>query len=363
MSNKLVSTLLIGCLGVLLFSCDKDGDTIYKTDPTEQQASTAPLVTVIYDAEGVGDLSYNDLIYRGVEEAAQKYNLRTLQLSPQTYAEGLLCLETWFQQMSQTSDSIRRLCIVASPVYDEFVRKNNRRLEQNKYADLLYLENKTPLEGKGATLYMPYEGAMYEAGNIVSLFANNITLIGANPVNESVAEAIKGFTDGFNDRQDDIARGGSDQEAFMEGTVQTLYLGEKAGEGFHIDDETALILLRDNEINNEFSDMLIPVCGGAANTFVRLADITSAYTYMGVDCAQTSVFSHLSAVKHIDRAIVQCISQWLSTEGMPKHQSFGLASGYTEVVLHPHRNKGLVETYLTDNVRAAIHQRAIEREK
>lgn len=62
MSNKLVSTLLIGCLGVLLFSCDKDGDTIYKTDPTEQQASTAPLVTVIYDAEGVGDLSYNDLI-------------------------------------------------------------------------------------------------------------------------------------------------------------------------------------------------------------------------------------------------------------------------------------------------------------
>ena len=77
----------------VLSSCSKEGDTIFKPDPDERQASTAPLVTVVYDADGVGDQSYNDLIYQGVEEAALRYGLRTLQLSPQTHAEGLAILE------------------------------------------------------------------------------------------------------------------------------------------------------------------------------------------------------------------------------------------------------------------------------
>ena len=70
----------------VLSSCSKEGETIFKPDPDEWQASTAPLVTVVYDADGVGDQSYNDLIYQGVEEAALRYGLRTLQLSPQTHA-------------------------------------------------------------------------------------------------------------------------------------------------------------------------------------------------------------------------------------------------------------------------------------
>lgn len=50
---------------VFLTSCTKDGDTIYQTDP-EDQASTAPLVTVIYDPNALGDRGYNDLIYKKV---------------------------------------------------------------------------------------------------------------------------------------------------------------------------------------------------------------------------------------------------------------------------------------------------------
>lgn len=360
-----VSLLLL--LLAALTSCSTEGDIVYQPDPNEQKASTVPLVIVVYDGDGVGDQSYNDLIYQGVEETANKYGLRTLQLLPQSNEEGFAMLEMLFRQMSTANDTIRRLCIVASPVYDEFVRENSSRLESNERAALLYLETSTSLEGKGSTLYLPYYGAMYEAGNIAPLFAPHVTLIGANPVNESVAEAIKGFTAGFDDRQAELAATVWEEgyDGFNSGMLYTEYIGQKAGEGFSIDDEAALTMIEDCELVSEYLDLLVPICGGAANTFIRLADITAAYNYMGVDREQNTVYSHFSAVKHIDRAVALCISQWLSADGMPKHQSLGLASGYTEVVLHPQDDdtRSRVKQYLTDDVRAAIHQQAIRKEK
>ena len=132
-----------------LVDCTKDGDTIYQINPDEEKPSTAPLVTVIYGPNGLGDRSYNDLIYKGVETAAKKYGLRTLQLSPETEEQGLAYLETMFQQMESATDTVRRLFVTPSPVYDAYIRKNNKRLEKNPNADLLYMETTTPLEGKG----------------------------------------------------------------------------------------------------------------------------------------------------------------------------------------------------------------------
>ena len=63
---------------LLLAACTKEGNTIFLPDPNEEQASTAPLVTVIYDANALGDHSYNDLIYEGVERTAQELGLRTM---------------------------------------------------------------------------------------------------------------------------------------------------------------------------------------------------------------------------------------------------------------------------------------------
>ena len=55
-------------------ACTKDGNTIYQIDPDEEKPSTAPLVTVIYGPNGLGDRSYCDLIYKGVEEAANEFS-------------------------------------------------------------------------------------------------------------------------------------------------------------------------------------------------------------------------------------------------------------------------------------------------
>ena len=86
---------------------------------------------------------------------------------------------------------------------------------------------------------------------------------------------------------------------------------------------------------------------------------------MGINNPQTSIYSPCSVVKHIDRAVIKCIGQWLSAESMPKHQTLGLSSGYTEVVLHPYSNfsKTTVQKYLTDAVMNEIHQKAIRKEE
>lgn len=343
---------------LLMTACTKEGDIIYQTDPTDA-ASTAPLVTVIYDPNAVGDGNYNDLIYQGVEQAAHEHGLRTMQLSPSTRAEGLAYLQTLFEQMSATQDTVRRLFIVAAASYDDYLRQNNDRLAANPYADLLYLETAKPLSGKGSTLHLPYYGAMYEAGAIAQALDPEVLLVAANPIVESVSAAVSGFTDGFNaDYIQYPERLNTDK------LLVTEYLSNEAGGGFTIADTTAMRILYDREWPSAFQ-MFVPVCGGAARTFQYLLNVMGGYEYMGIDAAYNSLRSPLSAVKHIDRAVALCISQWLSADGMPKHQTLGLADGYTGVEVLTANSifyDFLGGNVLTGELLGTIHNDAIRKE-
>lgn len=362
MQNKILKGLLMSATLLLtLASCTKEGDVIYETDPNDV-APTTPLVTVIYDPNAVGDGNYNDLIYKGVEEAAREYGLRTMQLSPSTHDEGLAYLQTLFLQMSAAQDTVRRLFIVAAASYDDYLRQNNDRLAVNPYVDLLYLETAKPLDGKGSTLYLPYYGAMYEAGAIAQALAPDVLLVAANPKVESVAGAVSGFTDGF--RADYIHY---PEQLNYTKTLVTEYISDEASGGFTIADTTAMRIMNEREWPG-FIHMLVPVCGGAARTFQHLNDLMGGYDVVGIDAASNSTNSSLSVVKHIDRAVSLCIGQWLSSDGMPKHQSLGLAEGYTGVEVTTDNSSfyDLLDYFnaapLTEELRAKIHEDAIRRE-
>lgn len=341
---------------LLSASCSKDGDTIFVPDPNDMP-KTNPLVTVVYDPDALGDRSYNDLIYQGVENAAMKHGLRTFQMSPSSLEEGKANLENMFLHLSQKPDTIRRLIIVTSQAYDAYIRENSSRLESNPYVDLLYLETNTPLASKGSTLFLQYYGAMYEAGVYSSAFVPNALVIGANPKNEPVHDAIQGFTDGFM----------TDHFVLDDKHVTTAYIGEEMNEGFEIEDSKAITMLYKD---NKKKGIVVPICGGAANSFYRMIEMfeiydrEDKYIYMGVDDVKTSVFSFVSAVKHIDKVIELCIDQWMSKEGMPKHQSFGLESGYTETILTPFTetmSKDL-KNRLPDDILKTIHAEAVRKE-
>lgn len=348
-----IATAMIGV--VLMAACTKEGDTIYKPDPADQ-GSTAPLVVVIYDPNALGDRGYNDLIYQGVEHAAQKYGLRTLQLSPATVNEGQAYLQMMFQTMTNPEDTVRRLFIVAAASYDDYLRKNNSRLESNTHVDLLYLETETPLVGKGSTFYMPYYGAMYEAGAITPVEATDVLLVGANPKVKTVISAIQGFTDGFQASPIELPDGAQKQ-------LVTTWLSNEVSGGFAVSDSTALRLMRDQQWLS-YPHILVPVCGGAGTTFRRFCELLANYNYVGIDCPVVSSRCNFSVVKHVDQAINRCIEQWLSPEGMPKHQTFGLADGYTGVEIHPYSDdsKRRFAESLSDALKQSIHQEAIRKE-
>ena len=101
-----------------------------------------------------------------------------------------------------------------------------------------------------------------------------------------------------------------------------------------------------------------------------LSDVTLGNSYVGIDVEKFSYWCHMSILKHIDRAVGLCIGQWLSPEGMPKHQVLGLKEGYTGVTLklsnyylehdfyYERYNK-----YIPETLRQQIHEDAIRKEE
>ena len=335
MRNKLSWILAVSML--LLTGCTKEGDTVYEPLPGEQQPASTPLVTVIYGPNGLGDRSYNDLIYKGVETAAKKYGLRTLQLSPETEEQGLAYLETMFRQMESATDTVRRLFVTPSPVYDAYIRKNNKRLEKNPNADLLYMETTTPLEGKGSTFYIDYYGAMYMGGCMAHYGSfNSVALLLANPYTQTVREAGEGFQAGFRD---------TPRLEFEHLSLHVRYLSDEPVGGFTIADSTATRIIYEELHYDDpigISNVtFVPICGGAMHAFYRGAQYYMyQFRYVGIDGDMTGDRDYciFSVLKHIDKVMEDYVGMWLGGT-MPKHQTMGLADGVTDVVISDYTYK------------------------
>ena len=194
---------------------------------------------------------------------------------------------------------------------------------------------------------------MYEAGAVAPVIAPEVLLVAANPKVETVKEAVEAFTEGF--RTGYLAA--DDQQ------LVTQYLSDDVAGGFAVADTTAMRLLYQQQWQT-WSQLMVPVCGGAGSTFRRLIEMLGGYDYVGIDATVTSPHCPFSAVKHIDRAVALCIGQWLATAGMPKHQVLGLADGYTELVVHPYTNshKQAFSKQMTDALLSKIHNDAIRKE-
>ena len=334
-------------VSLLFVACTKEGDTIYQPDPDEEQPSTAPLVTVIYGPNSLGDRVYCDKIYKGIEASAAKRGLRTLHLMPESMKQGLTYLEMMFQQMESAQDSVRRLFIATSPSYEDYIRQNNRRLENNPNADLLYLETSTPLEGKGSTFYIDYYGAMYMAGYIskTTYVLDCLLLVLANPYTQSVVEAGEGFVDGFNSAEHEI------KKAFL-----TKYLSDEPGGGFQLADTTALRIFE--EAGGGRGDVcVVPVCGGAMNAFYRIIPDYSYYMCIDDYIPLKNCFNFVNVIKHVDTVLDDYIEKWVNST-MPKHQIFGLADGGTEVDLGRYAT---ITTAEADSVRQVAIRKEGER--
>ena len=193
---------------------------------------------------------------------------------------------------------------------------------------------------------------MYEAGYFAPLFGKSILVAAANPVNESVSNAVSAFADGFND------------SPYEKNKLKTEYIGSKIDEGFSISDSAAVQLLNSNAEDNLDGQLIVPICGSSSNTIARISDNTQFYRIVGIDRVMNSSLSDFSVVKHIDKAVSETIEQWMNTGTMEKHRRLGIAAGYTSVVFHPHSNdfENIVNKYITQETLDIVLKKAIEME-
>jgi len=340
----LINNLLwLFLLQIAFAACNKE--PIYQPDPDDAPSRT-PLVSVLYDPGALGDMTYNDLLYEGVERAAFKAGIRTDQYSPRNKEEGLTYLANLFEKMSNPADTTRKLLIIAGSSYEQFVRANNRRLEANPNADILYFDTEELLEGKGSSIHIRFYGAMYMAGVVTKkLFSSEALVVAANPYD--VAEPLAGYQAGF------------------DGNLYLEYIADQTGKGFSISDEDALHIMYRQEWDGIKRPVIVPLCGGAGSVFRRLAENDGFFEFMGVDKVILSTQCNFAAVKHTDNAVELCIQQWLSDEGLPKHQTLGLAEGYTELVFCPAETSYLdvYAQYFPVEEREALRKEAIKKEE
>lgn len=356
-----ISALL---LLIAFASCSEDGDVVYVPDPSDQLAGK-PNVFVLYDPGSLGDRSYNDMIYKGAENAARRCSLRINHVEPSSVEEGESHLEYIIDNLIQSADTSHNLLVVASQSYDTFVRANSKRLEKLPNTDLLYLESRTPLKDKGSTLYLPYYGAMYEAGIMTAVISTDAMIIASNDKNESVSDAVRGFSDGFNS-ETAVGLLNRIMPGYYEeyGTdLIVRYLSEELSGGYVISVPTAIKILYDDY---KKGCCVVPICGGAGNTIARIIETLGDYMYMGVDKAVPySSRCHYSAVKHIDQAVEESIYMWAEEGSIPKHQSLGLDTGFTGTELHIYNTftRDFIQSWLTDEVLSDIHEEACEKER
>lgn len=299
-------------MGALLFTACSDDD------PQPAPQDETPMLVVVYPIDGLGDRSYVDNIYRGVEKVALEHGLKVQHLMPYTYEEGTTYIENFMK--SDAEEPNRRLYIITEPTFEELVMQLAPQFAESDKRQLLFLETRKEIP-HAHTLYLPFYGVNYAAGRLAQLMddVNRVAIFQANEQLVILQEATQGFTDGF---------------AAGEGQSLSTYIMDEGFLGFGMADK----LYQESYRINELFDLVLPLCGGSAQGLFRYNREypTSSFYTVGID-EDMSVYSDcvpFSCVKHMDRIVQLCVEQWMEGE-LPLHQSLGLKEGYTELVLAP----------------------------
>lgn len=315
---------------ILLTSCTKE--------ESSESMDQTPIVTVLFSPNALGDHSFSDNIYRGVEEAAAQYGIGVLLWEPATIEEGTLYL----RYNSIDADSATNKLCITDATYADSIRSHPELFPNQSNNQILVLDARE-IAGYVHTVDLPLYGALYEAGYLAQSMddVNNIAIYSANSTMTSLVDGINGFTDGLH--------------SVGNKNLATFYLGTGV-EGFSMADSLYKVSYQVDSVY----DMVVPLCGGSEQGLLRYnrEHPNSFYTVgMDADMSNYSKRVPFSCLKRMDKVIMHCIGQWLSDEGIPHQQTLGLEEGYTEVTIsdsYQSKLKAKLES---------IHQTAIQKEK
>ncbi|MCR5312583.1 MAG: hypothetical protein K6E54_02845 [Bacteroidaceae bacterium] len=299
---------------------------------------SSPVVVAIFQPQGLGDLGYNDEVYRGIQNVANEMGYRMNCIVPNSYQEATEILK---KMLADQDEGVRYLyMVVADTGYDDFILQYGDSLPDDEFTSIVMLGMRDAGQ-KAYGLYLSLYGTFYEAGKLARNTDNvtNLMIISADSTITSSRSASDGFIEGF--------------KPMLNDSIRTVFLNDNI-KGFNMADE----LYEYAYVIDDSVDFVVPICGGSCQGLFRYnREHTQSFYTLGVD-ADMGLYSPLvpfSCVRHIDNAIYDWVKNWHSGN-IARRQVMGLESGYVETVV----SVGYRER-LTD-ILSSIHSEAISKE-
>ena len=329
--------------GLLLLSCTKEGDTVYVVDEIEKDSR--PIVWFVSKQGSLGDNGYVDAIYRGVVKGANECGMMlSLAELPTDETKIEFALNYMLEYMQNEGQARKALVVIANDNLEPLLHKFSDELLNADKVDFLLTET-SDLTLPIYSIRMPQYGVYYQAGMLVSQGlpeVDSVLVVNANPDESNIRDMSRGFALGLRDGNADI---------FVEDT----YLSQTSG-GYDMADYAYRMSYG---IEGKYG-LVLPLCGGTCQGFYRYnRENPDQFYTLGVDSDMQRYSSRVpfSIVKHMDDAVERWIVEWSKGTELPKHQTLGLSTGFTEIVVadsYKDRLGGIV---------SELYQEAVEKEK
>lgn len=314
MNRRILTLFAAASLLLGLSSCSEE-------EPKGERIDTSPIVVVLFSPYGMQDVAREQKICEGILRVAEHEGLRTLVLAPDFTSTGLNSLKKTMTRLKD--DKSRHLFIMAGSGYKESQYDEVIDAMDNVSFNQLLVVGPAPEREKLHRIEICSYGSAYIAGALaVKMFPNEEAVVGGiyDSRDRTLQEIADGFTDGTKGRTPEDIR------------LWNYYSPYDQSAFFSTIDDSGIPYLY-----NDSYDFAVFAYKPFLRTIISCPEIVRTFYTLGID-ADLSTYSPMipfSCVRHLDKLMEDCIMQWLSPEGLPHEQWYGLDSEYAELVLSP----------------------------
>ncbi|MBQ8014263.1 MAG: hypothetical protein IJ257_07730 [Treponema sp.] len=335
----------------LFLSCASDAES-----ENEVNLSVSPRnIIALYPPNSLGDNSYYDDISYTLHVFARENNALMADIVPADSKEAEENLKTALETVIPGAEN---LILCADSLYLSFLEKYD--LTPLAGRQILVLDAREQENTSISTVHLPDYGVSMLAGSVAkslsSYFGTDVKCLCmlANETNPNFLDGMKGFIQGF----------GADWNGKIYNLGDFVFASDKKLDEY-IKNTSFMVVKFDCDtedgawtgFNNNVQAYNIPDCvqdeddfcfnfyyplygstvrGLEENVRSNVRSMKNPFLFAGVN-VKNSIFSEsvpFYVVKHIDKVVSLCLSQWISDKKIPNYQEFGLETGFTELVVN-----------------------------
>lgn len=302
-------------------------------EPFLPPPEATPTVRVLFSISGLGDLSYNDNILRGIMEEQKESSFQLEYVAPRDEAEAEEILHKW----QANDDPLSYFTILAGSEFDALVRKSFSSDATHNYLMFDTRADDFPIP----VLHFTGYGVSFLAGiaAYAQTKAEKAAYLGGQQHEVFIEECYHGFRDGY------LYAGGKEvAETYISTTSMGFGMPQRAYE------------MADSLY--KLYPFIYAMAGSSNNgVYQYLRDYPDNKYTAGIDVDQSAYSSQIigSMIKEIDRCIRQYIVWWLNGEELPMRGWHTLESGYmTFKIADPYKKD--LEKIVSENLQTAINK-------